>query len=156
MPLSRAESFARCLAANGAFRDVSVLESGRTKNQEVKWFVNYTPASVEKHRAILQASQDARAARAATERFEFHLSDCGRYHYCLTTQGEVYETTTAHCDCPDAHYRLRGTGLVCKHSLALEAHLSAEASRIQEEVEIEMVDERARYEARMAEDFPAD
>lgn len=150
LPLTRAEAFARCLAARGQATDVQVLESNRTPNPQVRWFVYWTPRNVERQKALLQQSQDERQQRAEEQRhgYEFILSDCGRFHYCLSLKsGEVYETTVYGCDCPDATYNLTRTGLRCKHSLMLEMSLTEEAEELEIERQVQEGYEQAEREA---------
>ncbi len=153
LPLARAERFARCLAANGRFTNVQVQESNRTKSADKRHFVYYTPRSVERGWALRDEAQDARQKRAEEQahRYQFVLSDSGRFYYTLNVEtGEVYETTVHDCDCPDKAYNLRRTGLQCKHSLMLECRL-AEAAReaeIERQIEEMLEEEAAEEEAR--------
>lgn len=155
LPQARAESFAKCLAARGQATDVQVLESNRTRSLDCRHFVYWTPKSVARQWALLDQSQNERAQRAVEQagQYEFVLSDCGRYHYCLSLKtGEVYETTVHGCDCPDATYNLHRTGLRCKHALMLEAHLEREAEDLEIEREIEEAQEQDAAEKAEAEE----
>jgi hypothetical protein len=124
MERQRAEQFAKCLEANPLFTSVTVEESRRSPG---RYLVSFQPANAERRVDMLVREQRSREARARAEGagYVFCLdTDAGRpFFWCVSTSGEVYETTVESCSCPDHHYRLRGTGLSCKHQLALSAGL---------------------------------
>jgi hypothetical protein len=149
MSQSRAERFARCLAANGRFSDVQVVESGRAKCADCAHYVYYTPRNVTRHKQILQDAQNSREARAREQResYEFHLDESGLFYWCLNLRSlEVYETTVHGCDCPDATYNLSRTGIQCKHALMLQMQLQEEAEALEIERQIEEQQEQEAAE----------
>ena len=119
LPLARAASFARCLQANPNFGAVTIEESARAKG-EARWFVAYVPTNPERIASVLADQQDKRQAKASTEGacYEFVADESGRFFWCLSTSGEVYEVTRHSCSCPDFEHRCRHAGLACKHMLA--------------------------------------
>lgn len=129
MTLAQAQRFEKMIAANGRFTDVQIRESGRTQSPERRWYVYYTPRSVERAKQLLADAQAQRDERAKQGEYEFQLSECGRFHHCHSLKsGKWYETTHAHCTCGDYQFRLRRTGLRCCHSAALELWLDQEAT----------------------------
>jgi hypothetical protein len=130
MEIERAARFARCLQAYPRFAAVEIETSHRAKSEK-RYFVTFLPSNPERLEAMAQRQQDARASRAATQEFTFCLDkDAGRaFHWCHShATGEVYETTRESCSCPDAEYRCKPNGLKCKHQLALERAIQAEAT----------------------------
>lgn len=129
LTIEQAGAFARCLQGNARFTDVSIEESARAKGEK-RWFVMFQPSNPERVAEMLDAAQDARARRACEQTFTFCLDkDAGRpFFWCWShSSGEVYETTEHSCNCPDATFRLKGTSLKCKHTLAL---LNADPSEL--------------------------
>jgi hypothetical protein len=130
LTLAAAAAFARCLGGNSRFTSVSIEESKRAKSEK-RWMVLFQPSNASRQEAMVDRQQDARARRACEQPFTFCLDkDAGRpFFWCHShTSGEVYEVgaNAECCSCPDATYRLRGTGLRCKHQLALLNTDSAE------------------------------
>ena len=125
MSLEKAGRFARCLGTNRRFTEVSIEASERAKS-EAKYFVRYLPKSETRQLQMLEGQQQAREARAEAQgvNYLFVLDEGGRFFWCHNlASGEVYETTEETCDCPDFHYRCRGSGLHCKHVVMLrEGH----------------------------------
>jgi hypothetical protein len=124
MDTQHAHSFAKALLANPRFESVEVHFSLKAKSP-AQWFVSYRPASLERQRAILERQQDARLIRAIEQGSDYTWVPAEGYFYCVSTSGEVYETTAAECSCPDRVYRGRAAGVACKHSLALANGLGA-------------------------------
>lgn len=122
MEAGPAERFARCLRGNAQYVGVQVRES-RTAKGPRRWFVAYFPADDARYSRLLQGHREERAARAAAEGagFVFCADPSGRFEWCLSRSGEVYEVTAHSCTCPDYHYRGAGSGVPCKHMLALRA-----------------------------------
>jgi len=121
LTIDAAGRFAKCLMANSRFTDITIENSPRAKGDRA-WFVRFAPSNPDRLQDLLDHHQDARARRACEQAFTFCLDkDAGRpFFWCHSHQsGEVYEVTEHSCNCPDAEFRLKGTGLLCKHSLAL-------------------------------------
>jgi hypothetical protein len=121
LSIEKAGAFARCLMENSRFSDVTIENSPRAKGDRA-WFVRFQPANPERIADMLERHQTARARRACEQEFTFCLDkDAGRpFFWCWShASGEVYETTEQSCNCPDSEFRLKGTSLLCKHSLAL-------------------------------------
>lgn len=119
----RAEQFASCLRANPLFDGVMVYESSRAKHPERRWYVVYHPASGEAQQNLLNRQEDLRAAKAEAEGQHYLFVEderTGRFYYCLSKSGEVYEVNLFDCSCPDHSYRCRAAGIRCKHRIALE------------------------------------
>ena len=117
LPLEAAGRFARCLAANAQYTGVEIAESKRAKG-EARWFVSYLPSRGERVEEMVAREQDKRELRALRQEFTF-VQDQG-FVWCHSHgSGECYEVTAHSCTCADFHYRLKGTGIACKHILAL-------------------------------------
>jgi hypothetical protein len=130
LTIDAAGRFAKCLGANARFTDITIENSLRAKGPRA-WFVRFAPSNPDRVQDLLDRAQTARARRACEQEFTFCLDkDAGRpFFWCWShSSGEVYETTEHSCNCPDAEFRLKGTGLRCKHQLAL---LNAEPAAIQ-------------------------
>jgi len=126
MSLGQAEQFAKCLRANPRFVGVSVNFSTRAK-ETANRFVTFLPTSDPSGQRILDRQQGARDQRAAEQigNYTFLMDDSCRFYYCWNTvSGEVYETTTASCTCPDHEFRGRAAGVNCKHMTMLATHLA--------------------------------
>jgi hypothetical protein len=119
LTLNRAAAFARCLSGNPRFDEVEIIESKRARGEN-RWIVRYLPRNPDRQQAMLDRQQDARTERGHSEAFTF-VADCDHpFYHCLShASGEVYGVSAHGCDCGDAYYRLRGTGLRCKHQVAL-------------------------------------
>jgi predicted nucleic acid-binding Zn finger protein len=122
----RAKRFAACLRGNSRFTDVEVEESGRARNWYQRHFVSYSPVNEERQQEMLDRQRDARQARAGDEGrdYVFVLDQDSIQPFCWVfnpKSGETYEVTLFDCSCPDFRYRCRGTGVRCKHMLALAA-----------------------------------
>lgn len=124
MDTQRAHSFAKALLANPRFESVEVHFSLKAKSP-AQWWVSYRPASAARQAAILERQQDARLIRAIEQGSGYTWVPAQGFAYCVSTSGEVYETTPSECSCPDRVYRGRGAGVLCKHSLALGNGLGA-------------------------------
>jgi len=122
-PMERAQAlrFARALEANPRFTNVSVAESRQAKAPAKRWVVWYQSSNPARRAAVRDREQTARQQRAEAEgsRYLWVLDTDHPFFHCLSTSGEVWEVTHASCSCPDATYRCKPAGLLCKHSLAL-------------------------------------
>src|SRR5262245_56314459 len=117
LTLVRAAAFAKCLGGNPRFEAVEIIESKRAKG-EARWIVRYLPTSAERVQAMRDRQQEPRTLRGQSEEFTFCADpDAPFYHVLSHRSGEVYEVSAHGCSCPDAHYRLTGTGLRCKHGV---------------------------------------
>ncbi len=122
MTEQNAQSFAACLRANGQFTNVEVHEEPRAKGER-RYYVAYQPSDPQQQQVLLQGHEEQRRARAESEGEQYLFvenSDTGRFFWCQSVSGEVYEVTLHNCTCPDAEFRCRTNGIRCKHSLALE------------------------------------
>lgn len=120
LPLPQAASFARCLRANGRFENVGLQES----RSPGKFYVTFLPSSEERQIDLILAQTNARQERAETEGRSYCFvedPDSTAFVHCLSTSGEVYSVSPFSCDCPDAAYRLKGSGIFCKHVHALRS-----------------------------------
>jgi SWIM zinc finger len=119
MEIEKAARFAKCLQANARFTGVEI-QTSRRATSEIRYFVTFLPSNPERIQAMLESQQATRAERAESQVFTFCADLDHPFYFCHSAaSGEVYETTARSCSCPDAHYRLNGTGLLCKHSIAL-------------------------------------
>jgi hypothetical protein len=121
MTQEHAEQFAACLRANSLFDGVMVYESPTAKTER-RHYVVYHPSDPDACAAILQRQQQKRAdkARAEAQDYLFVRDDqTGRFYWCMSASGEVYEVTDFSCTCPDFEYRCREAGVHCKHQVAL-------------------------------------
>lgn len=126
LPLSLAERFARCLAANATrFINVDVIHSDQAKGARM-FFVRYSPVNPDRQADAITREQAKRTARALADgdAYQWFLDVDGRrpFYYCLSTSGEVYEVDAGSCNCPDYEFRcsrMAHTGLRCKHIEAL-------------------------------------
>lgn len=128
-PQHRALSFAAALDANAKFRDVEVVESRQAKG-DLRFFVRFRPVSearCEVIRAQQQQSRDERALAQGSDYLWCPDKVGGRvFVWCLSTSGEVYEVTPGvSCTCADFEYRCAGSGLDCKHLIALSLGLGS-------------------------------
>lgn len=117
-----AEQFASCLRANDQLTSVEVREEPRAKGDR-RFYVTCQPGDEQQRLALLQGHEDQRRAKAESEGEQYLFvenPDGGRFFWCQSVSGEVYEVTLHDCTCPDAEHRCRENGLRCKHSLALE------------------------------------
>lgn len=136
----QATSFGAMIRANRRFADVRVCHSARAKGPNA-WYVTFAPSSTARREALLQGEQESRAARAAAQGFvSCRDPQTGRWWVFSETSGATYETTATDCTCFDATKRLIGTGLVCKHSL----HVQAEERR--EQTEARRAFDKAEFE----------
>lgn len=164
----RARRFAACLRGNRRFHSVEVKESPRATNWYRRHFVLFVGANEERQRELRAEQQAARQARADSQPFLFVRDPDSLQPFCWChslASGETYETTVFDCSCPDFRHRLRGTGIRCKHMLAL--------SRAEERGDVDNFpaaigtvpapplpaltpERRSLVRARMAVDFPDD
>lgn len=127
MELEAAARFARCLRANSRFQGVELREIGRAKSER-KWFVSYIPANIARVVDMIRRQQDARAERASEQPFTFveDRDSSQPFAWCHSHRtGETYEVSVFDCTCGDFRYRLEGTGVRCKHMIALSAAVEA-------------------------------
>lgn len=119
-----AEQFAACLRGNELFDGVMVYESERAKHESRRWYVVYHPSNPDAREALLQRQEEKRAAKSEAEGQDYLFikdQDSGRFYWCASTSGEVYEVTLlGGCTCPDLEHRCREAGIRCKHQIALE------------------------------------
>lgn len=127
MEQERAERFARCLQANPLFTAVEIAESARARSA-ARYFVTYLPVNADRVADLVNAEQDKRLAKAATEGrdylFVLDTDSAQPFCWCCSTSGETYEVTLFDCSCPDFQYRLKGCGIQCKHMAALSARIN--------------------------------
>lgn len=121
MPRSRAEAFARCLRTRESVK-AARIQMAAAAHPPRNWFVFVIPAKT-RQAEVKEWLQDERDFRAATEGefFQFFSDSAlrGGAVWCISTTGEVYETSETRCTCPDYGVRCRRAGLVCKHARAL-------------------------------------
>jgi predicted nucleic acid-binding Zn finger protein len=127
----QAFAFARCLHNNDRFEAVEVCQS---KKAPGKWFVTFRPSNPARQQAILDRQQDARAQRAAEGDFLF-IEDRGFVWVVNQETGGCYAVDAHSCSCPDHLYRLRDSGVECKHRLAVRNQCEAAAAAYQARVE---------------------
>ena len=123
MELGRAARFARCLVQNRRFQSVTVEESKRTKGQ-TRWYVRFQPSNGERLAEMIGSQESSRFARGLTQPFVFVADPDSQqpFAWCHSVaSGETYEVTAFDCTCPDYRYRLAGSGVRCKHMVALSA-----------------------------------
>ncbi len=119
MEAEQAERFAKMIGANSRFAEAQVVRSERAKSERA-FYVSYSPASEAARLRMLDEQRAEQERRAAVEEFTFTWdATLGAYKCSSAKSGKVYETTTSACSCPQALYRLAGTTLTCKHSVAL-------------------------------------
>lgn len=125
MRYARAERFAHLIENNRRFSGASV-EKCRKGGQ---FFVAYLPASQGRRDVMFETVQEAQVQRALIQRdgYCYELRADGS---CTieSPRGDSYEVDAqGGCDCPQARYRLKGTGIACKHAVMV-ALLIAERS----------------------------
>src|SRR5207248_8599080 len=136
LPKPHAARFAQCVSANPRFTEVSVGSSSRAKG-DACWFVSFRPVSEERQADMAARQQMPREERALTEGSAYVWvldKDGGRaFFWLMSASGEVYEVDPQgrSCSCPDYRYRCEGTGLKCKHLVALEAGLGTQQDGFQ-------------------------
>lgn len=109
------------LDANPRFQGAHVEESSRAKDPACRYFVCFLPAAIERQAEMLSREQSARAARAAEQEFTFELLSAPDTWLCLSHHsGNCYVLAPGRCTCPDFTYRCAGTGMSCKHMIALD------------------------------------
>jgi hypothetical protein len=129
-----AERFAKALAANSRFTEVSTEESPRAMGSR-RWFVQFVPSNPARVADMRQRQQLARKRRSERSPFTFALDTDGDrpFYWCHSLKsGEVYQIDPEgrSCSCADSLYRCRPNGLLCKHSLALLATDPARVARL--------------------------
>jgi hypothetical protein len=124
MTAQRAANFAKCIEANTLFHAVTVERSEKAKGEKA-YFVRYQPSNELRTLDMIAAQASARAERAADQRPAYEVHPAEGFFYCLSPDGEVYETTEMNCDCPDYTYRGAVVG-PCKHMLMLRSELPKE------------------------------
>ena len=141
---AQATAFCRMLTANPRFAGVHLAHSSRATGA-CQWFVIFQPSNPTRAAVLLQAQQDARAKRAATQEFTFAAN--AEEVYCYShTSGNTYrlEVDGSGCSCEDSLRRCQPNGaLKCKHSLAW---LASEERRRVEEAKARRVEDTRRFE----------
>jgi len=166
LPQSRAEQFARCVAANPAFAHVEVKSNPNAKTAN-RYYVRYQPANPGRAEELRAAEEESRAARAVSEAANYTFwadPDHSGLFWCLNlTSREVYETTFGSCTCGDHTFRGSKAGVPCKHMQLLRTQLAEEAagkealhlsSRAVPVTPAPAVRDYAAIRTRVAEDFP--
>ena len=140
---AQATAFCRMLAANPRFASVHLAHSSRATGA-CQWFVIFQPSNPTRAAALLQAQQDARTERAATQEFTFAAN--AEEVYCYSHgSGGVYslQPDGRGCSCEDSIHRCGPSGvLLCKHGLAW---LASEEKRALDEAIARRAEEARRF-----------
>lgn len=134
MGIRHAEAFAAALRANTRFTNVQLVTSLRATT-ELRYYVEFQPASNDRQADALAREFHKRAGKAATEGAGYIVvadPDTPAGYWLLSISGETYQLSTARggsCSCPDYCFRAQRAGLPCKHLLALRATLELSAPR---------------------------
>lgn len=125
MSLGRANSFAKCLNANGYFSQATVEPTSKGSNRYV---VCYLPADPNKQESLVAGYQQEQVERAIIEMVGYTWENAGRGGQYVTTlpdpktgQRDTWLVTADSCTCPHFQYRLKSTGCLCKHIVAFHA-----------------------------------